>query len=161
VNEQLKGQFEGTILGLAIGDALGRPTEFLGTMEAIRERFGPEGVTDLVADWHPEGTFTDDTQMSLRAARALIHAGHRPLDELMQLMADEFVEWDCSPENTRAPGITCRTGCTNLARGVPWRESGVAESKGCGSAMRTAPIGLYYDDEAKIIEGNRSRSGGE
>ena len=31
--------------------------------------------------------------------------------------------------------------------------SGVKESKGCGSAMRTAPIGLYYhDDEARLIE---------
>ncbi|UCF33587.1 MAG: ADP-ribosylglycohydrolase family protein [Phycisphaerales bacterium] len=156
---ELRDRFQGAMVGLAVGDALGRPTEFITTLEAIHERFGPEGVTDFVADWHPAGTYTDDTQMSLCVARALLKAGRGTLDELMTVMAEEFVAWDRSPENDRAPGVTCRAGCEKLAKGVPWREAGVAESKGCGSAMRTAPIGLHYlEDEDQLIEVARASS---
>lgn len=151
--------FEGAILGLAIGDALGRPAEFIHDLAALREKYGPDGITDFEPDWHPAGTYTDDTQMSLAVARALIRAGHRPLDELMPVMAAEFAAWNRSPDNNRAPGTTCRAGCKNLEAGVPWRQSGVAKSKGCGSAMRTAPIGLcYHDDEARLIEVARASS---
>lgn len=146
-------RYQGCIVGLAVGDALGRPTEFIRNMDELRESFGPEGVTDFVANWHPAGTFTDDTQMSLCVARALIRSGHLDLDDLMTDMAGEFVAWNRSPDNNRAPGITCRVGCENLENGVPWRRAGVAESKGCGSAMRTAPIGLYLaHDETQLIE---------
>jgi ADP-ribosylglycohydrolase len=155
----LKSAFEGAILGFAIGDALGRPTEFISDLAELRDKFGPQGVTDFEPDWHPAGAYTDDTQMSLAVARALIRAGDRPLDELMPVMAEEFVAWNRSPDNDRAPGTTCRAGCENLEAGVPWREAGVAESKGCGSAMRTAPIGLYYhDDEPRLVEVARASS---
>ncbi len=120
----LRSRFEGTILGLTIGDTLGRPAEFLHTIDAIRERFGPDGVIDFVADHHPAGTFTDDTQMTLCVARALIRAGHEPLDTLMSAMAKEFIEWSRSAENDRAPGTTCMAGCRNLGRGMGWQEAG-------------------------------------
>lgn len=149
----LEDRFIGAIVGLAVGDALGRPTEFISTLDDLREKFGPEGVTDFEPDWHPAGTYTDDTQMTLAVARALIRAGSKSLDDLMEVMVDEFIEWNNSPDNDRAPGHTCRIGCENLQEGKPWRVAGVAESKGCGSAMRTAPIGLFYhDDERRLIE---------
>lgn len=37
---------KGVIYGLAIGDALGRPTEFMSA-DAIKINYGPEGVQDL------------------------------------------------------------------------------------------------------------------
>ena len=155
----MEDRFQGALLGLAIGDALGRPTEFLTTMDDICGTFGPEGVTDFEADRHPAGTYTDDTQMTLAVARALIAAGHKPLDDLMSAMAREFVAWEKSPDNDRAPGLTCRAGCRNLARGMPWHEAGLAGSKGCGSAMRAPPIGLYYhSDEARLIGVARASS---
>lgn len=146
-------RFQGCIVGLAVGDALGWPTEFIHDLGIIRSRYGPDGINDLVATRDSAGTYTDDTQMSLCVARALIEAGKKSLEELMQLMAREFVEWSNSPDNNRAPGNTCMAGCHNLEIGTPWREAGVPDSKGCGSAMRTAPIGLYFwDDEARLIE---------
>ena len=48
-------RYRGCILGLAIGDALGMPTEFLSLAE-IRARWGPEGVTDLEAGSWPAGS---------------------------------------------------------------------------------------------------------
>src|SRR5579859_2791815 len=138
-------RFRGCILGLAVGDALGHPTEFVSSVRAIRGRWGAHGITSFEAtERHPAGTFTDDTQMSIAAARALIRAGHGGLERLMETLAEEFVAWAQSPENDRAPGAACMGGCQALATGATWREAGVAHSKGCGAAMRAAPFGLYF-----------------
>ena len=142
----------GCILGLAIGDALGCPTEFL-TLPAILDRYGPSGVQDFEpSKHHPPGTFTDDTQMTIAVAEALIEAGHGNYHELMTIMGKRFVEWAESEDNNRAPGNTCLAGCQNLKSGVSWRDSGIKESKGCGSAMRVAPIGLFYSSLDETIE---------
>lgn len=145
-------RFRGSILGLAIGDALGHPTEFVSNLGAIRARWPPSGVTGFEpAGKHPPGTFTDDTQMAIAVARALCRAGHQDLDTLMTVTGEEFVAWSRSPENNRAPGGTCLAGCRNLARGVPWREAGVRGSKGCGAAMRAAPVGLYHAHDVAAL----------
>jgi len=47
---------KGMLFGLAIGDALGAPTEFL-SLNKIKEKYGPQGITDL-----PDpALYTDDT----------------------------------------------------------------------------------------------------
>jgi len=150
---ELVDRFRGSILGLAIGDALGHPTEFISSVRGIQSRYGPNGVTEFFGSGgHPPGTFTDDTQMTISVARALIRAGHKDLDSLMTLLGDEFVAWANSDLNNRAPGGTCLSGCRNFARGASWRDAGIKSSKGCGAAMRAAPIGLYFatNDEALV-----------
>ena len=63
---------KGILFGLAIGDALGYPTEFM-TLGAIKARYGPQGIFDL-----PEpALFSDDTQMTLAVTEALVEAGDR------------------------------------------------------------------------------------
>jgi len=149
----LRDRFRGSLVGLAVGDALGHPTEFMGSVSSIRSRWPPSGVTGFEPSGrHPAGTFTDDTQMSICVARALIAAGQAPLDQLMEVMSDEFTTWSRSAENNRAPGGACMSGCSSLARGMHWRKAGVANSKGCGAAMRAAPVGLYFhlDDVALV-----------
>jgi len=154
-----ESRYLGSIVGLAVGDALGYPAEFRSREQILRE-IGPDGITDFVAlkdprfsrpvftgPGQPPGTYTDDTQMTTAVAEALLAAGDGDLDPLMHEMAVRFVEWSRSDKNNRAPGGTCMEGCNKLANGVPWREAGVARSKGCGSAMRVAPIGLYYSDD--------------
>ena len=161
-----RARFEGCMLGLAVGDALGFPTEFR-RREAIVAAFPPEGVTDFVGiqdpRWpkrpyivgpaFPPGTWSDDTQMTLAVARGLLREPDAPLDVLMAHLAAEFVAWSQSPDNNRAPGSTCMTGCQALAAGTPWHRAGVAESKGCGANMRVAPVGLLYQhDHARLLE---------
>lgn len=150
----MESRFAGCLYGLAIGDAMGLATEFVPSVSQIRQRFGPQGVTGFQRlGKHPAGTFTDDTQMSIAVANALIRSGNEDLDTLMGAMAEEFLAWSTSPENDRAPGSTCLEGCHRLSLGKPWRESGVKESKGCGSAMRVAPVGLWHHgDEEALIE---------
>ena len=165
--------FEGTIIGLAVGDALGYPCEFRRRSDIIKA-FGPNGVRRFVSvndpAWPiwpvrtgnglPPGSFTDDTQMSLAVAEALIEAGHQQdLNSLMRTMAAHFVAWSKSPENNRAPGETTMTACERLASGIEWQEAGIASSKGCGSAMRVAPIGLFFwSDIPRLLETARASS---
>ncbi len=144
MSDGLRGRYHGTFLGLAIGDALGWPVEFL-SLHQIRQLWGPHGITDLVGDQaFPVGTFTDDTQMSIALAAGLLAAPYHDSDRQMAAIAKQFVAWSTSPENNRAPGNTCMSACRHLADGADWRTSGVARSKGCGTAMRAAPIGLLY-----------------
>ncbi len=151
-------RFIGCILGLAAGDALGFPVEFI-RRDAILAAHGPQGVTEMLPSrHHPAGTFTDDTQMTLALAQGLLDAWDGDLDARMTAVARRFVAWAESPDNDRAPGGTCLAGCSNLALGTPWRQAGVPHSKGCGSAMRVAAIGLLYDDLDEVAAVARASS---
>ncbi|MFH1747699.1 MAG: ADP-ribosylglycohydrolase family protein [Planctomycetota bacterium] len=145
------GRYEGVMLGLAIGDALGWPVEFL-PLDDIRANYGPDGITDLEpSQSHPAGTFTDDTQMTLAIGRAILSKGADSEGMFIGEVAREFVAWSRSPENDRAPGSTCMAGCRTLARDPDWSAPGHNNSKGCGTAMRSAPIGLaWHGDEERI-----------
>ena len=149
----MRTRYEATIVGLAIGDALGWPTEFL-SLSQIHAQFGAQGLSDLVPlPGFAAGTYTDDTQMTLAVAEGLLDAAGGGLDEQMTAVAHRFVHWAASPDNNRAPGVTCLTACQRLRELATWRESGVDGSKGCGSAMRSAPVGLlYHRDSDRLIE---------
>lgn len=146
-----RSKFLGCLLGLAIGDVLGWPTELL-SLNGIRTRFGPQGVTDFEAHPpFPPGTYTDDTQMTLCIAQALIETRGLVVERTMDAVARNFVVWLHSPDNNRSPGTTCLGGCRNLARGVHWSKSGIPTRPGCGSAMRVAPIGLFYHHNEELL----------
>jgi ADP-ribosylglycohydrolase len=137
----------GLLLGLALGDALGWPVEFLA-LPAIRARYGPGGITEP-----PDpAIYTDDTQMTMAVAEALIEAGHLGLDALMGDLAGRFIAWKNDPETPlTAPGTTCLRAVAALESGAAWREAGVVGSKGCGACMRVAPVGLYYRQEPEQL----------
>ena len=128
----------GSLFGLAYGDALGKDTEF-STVAQIQGRFGPDGPSEL-----PEPALvTDDTQMALAVGEGLVEVS-QPLtpETLAPVWSRRFVEWAHSPDNNRAPGMTCLRACGGLAEGKPWIDATVAGSKGCGANMRVTPVGL-------------------
>ncbi len=134
----------GALLGLAIGDSLGYPTEF----DEI------EHIAAYCPDWRElrlptPALVTDDTQMALALARALRIALERgPLTPLRlePPLREEFVDWYHSPENNRAPGRTCLTGCHLLSEPERrWQQASQLDSKGCGANMRVAPLGLVRE----------------
>ncbi|MGW5670822.1 ADP-ribosylglycohydrolase family protein [Micromonospora sp. NPDC003776] len=132
----------GSLFGLAYGDALGRPTEFLTVTEIVR-RYGPTGPRELTGD---PALVTDDTQMALAVAWALHDApGHTP-EAVEPLLRRRFLDWAVSPDNNRAPGMTCLRACAELERGTRWQEATVVDSKGCGANMRVTPVGLLDVD---------------
>jgi ADP-ribosylglycohydrolase len=136
----LEDRFQGCVLGLAIGDALGYPTEFLSLPE-IQKRYGADGIQELSGN---PALHSDDTQTSMAVARALIEAGQDGVENWMEVVKKELLLWLRSPENDRAPGNTTIKGCQQMEAGVPWTDSGLLDSKSCGAIMRVAPIGLYF-----------------
>ncbi|WP_119731054.1 ADP-ribosylglycohydrolase family protein [Thermomonospora amylolytica] len=131
----------GCLFGLAYGDALGAPTEFM-SMEQIRRHYGDMGPDDLPGT---PARVTDDTQMTIAVAEGLLSAlEHPPFipDLVLPRWRRHFIDWFHDPENTRAPGNTCLRACRSLDDGVPWVKATVHGSKGCGANMRVAPVGL-------------------
>jgi ADP-ribosylglycohydrolase len=129
----------GCLFGLALGDALGADTEFFSVQEILRNH-PPHGPLE------PPGNpalVTDDTQMALAVGEALLQVD-RPYSAatLEAPLRRAFIDWYHSPDNNRAPGITCLTACEQLELGLPWYEASNISSKGCGANMRVAPVAL-------------------
>ncbi|WP_067452674.1 ADP-ribosylglycohydrolase family protein [Actinomadura macra] len=66
----------GCLLGGAIGDALGAPLEGL-SLDGIRDRYGPDGPDGFQAERFGAGAITDDTQLTMFTAHALVQASAR------------------------------------------------------------------------------------
>ncbi|KUN92884.1 ADP-ribosylglycohydrolase family protein [Streptomyces caeruleatus] len=131
----------GSLLGLALGDALGFPTEF-NDVPSILAKCGPWAEMELPTP----AIVTDDTQMTLALGKGLRTAtdmGVLGPDAMVGPVRAEFIAWNRSPENNRAPGNTCLRACDLLERtDLPWQDASQIGSKGCGANMRVAPVGL-------------------
>lgn len=150
-----------SLMGGAVGDALGAEIEFW-SLDQIRRRF-PGGVDEILRHQGKRGAITDDTQITLFTAERLIRAqvrgtlkgichppgvvhhalqrwlvtqGERPKTaELCKvgLVADPRLHAQ------RAPGMTCLSA---LRAAKDFGALARNDSKGCGTIMRVAPIGL-------------------
>ena len=141
-------KFKGTLLGCAVGDALGAPVEGLPP-EVIRERYGL--VTDFIDERFSAGMVTDDTQMTVTLAQAVIEMGRF----IKKHAAFKFGRWmensDKGVKEARGAGMASATACRMLYQGVSPEESGV-DSAGCGAAMRVSPLGLCYHHDLETLK---------
>jgi len=128
----------GALFGLAYGDALGKPTEFLTYAEIVAS-YGTAGPRELTGS---PALVTDDTQMALAVGEALLAVDEITPESLEPVLRRNFLAWASSPDNNRAPGMTCLRACANLADGQPWQRATQINSKGCGANMRVTPVAL-------------------
>jgi ADP-ribosyl-[dinitrogen reductase] hydrolase len=166
-HEELLDGFRGCLLGGAVGDALGGPVEFL-SREEIERRFGAQGITDFALAYGRLGAITDDTQMTLFTAEGLIRAAvryaNRGICNPASVVHHAYLRWLKTQGEkpsarvgmdgwlselealwyARAPGNTCIWALREATRfGTPADN----DSKGCGTVMRTAPVGLLLTPE--------------
>ena len=135
----------GYLYGTACADALGRPVEHL-TLEQIQKKYGEEGILELPSN----SPWTDDTQLMLVLARALLRGAELELPELMDKIAEELVLWLDEPD--LGAGATTRGAALNLRDGIHWSNSGL-NSKTCGSLMRAGILGfIYRNDPKKLVK---------
>ena len=136
-------KIRGYIYGSAYGDALGAPIEFL-SHEAIIHRYGPDGINEPIvrANW------TDDTEIMMAVGKGIIAEKTDNFEIIMTNVAKQFIKW--LGNTGLAPGMTCLTACQTLKRGKNWKESGIVDSKGCGSAMRSGILGFLFEDKEAL-----------
>jgi ADP-ribosyl-[dinitrogen reductase] hydrolase len=134
-------------IGLAIGDALGATVEFMKPGE-IASRYGLH--RDIVGGgWlHLKpGQVTDDTEMSLCIARAVISAGGWSLKGI----ADNFAAWLRS--KPMDVGDTCRRGIRNYVLEGTLEVAYHEWSAGNGACMRMLPVALYtLGDDSRLTK---------
>ncbi|MDP9328192.1 MAG: ADP-ribosylglycohydrolase family protein, partial [Actinomycetota bacterium] len=129
----------GSVLGLALGDALGAPFEFRRA-----ERI-PSPVPAFELPWRglPPGTTTDDTAMARNLIRSLIaNDGHLETGDVLR----RHVEWLATePPDvgnlTRRVLSRAREGAADPAREYV-EQRGPEVSAGNGSVMYCAPLGI-------------------
>lgn len=163
----LRGRFHGCLLGGAVGDALGAPVEFLDLDEIVKV-YGEAGIRDYAPAYGKLGSITDDTQMTLFTAEAMLSAQlagvlHGLPPDFFHAAATSYARWLMTQENSRllssangkvswllqqkrlfsrrAPGTTCLSAL-HASRGKAARAAN--DSKGCGGVMRIAPVGMYF-----------------
>lgn len=144
-------RIRGAMIGLAVGDALGAPVEFMrpGSFEPVTG-FGPGGPHRL-----PAGAWTDDTSLALCLAESLVERrGFDPRDQLARYLA-----WyrDGHLSVTGACfdiGVTTRAALERFAATGDVASGLSAEgSAGNGSLMRVAPVPLAcWRDPALAVE---------
>ena len=151
----------GTLLGLACGDALGRPVEFR-SQTRIAEEYGT--LTEMVGGGthgKPPGTVTDDTELALCIAQSLrTHAAFEPSD-----VANRFVTWhDSGPFDA---GLMTVDAIQQLQTGQDWHSAGKrvweqrpeGQNAGNGSVMRCAPYAIAFADRpSKLLHVSRVSS---
>ncbi len=137
--EGLRDRAAGVVLGLALGDALGAPFEFM-----MRDRI-PDPLPAFELPWmgFPPGTWTDDTAMARNLWTSLIdHGGALDLDDVLR----RHLEWlGSGPPDvgnlTHRVLARYRDGDADAARWY-WETRGPEVSAGNGSVMYCAPLGV-------------------
>jgi ADP-ribosylglycohydrolase len=144
MNKPSVAQYRGCMFGLAIGDALGAPIEFMALQE-IKEQYGAEGLTKPNRPLQ----YTDDTQMSLATALGLLgsyaRAHEKDMTGASYMVYLRYLDWLRSqddPAQQKAPGNTCLSALRSGVCGTIQKP--INNSKGCGGVMRVAPAGLAF-----------------
>lgn len=133
----------GALLGLAIGDALGSPTEGK-SLAAIQQTWGR--VTDFISE---QQTGTDDTEYALFAARLLLKHGRALNSALVaQAWRDEIIG---AKNEFKGAGFSEMLTIENLRKGLQPPQSGKhLHSWSDGLAMRVAPYGIVAAGDPQL-----------
>ena len=153
----------GSLLGLAVGDALGTTLEFKspGTFQPLRDMVGggPVGLKP--------GQWTDDTSMALCLGESLLACGGFDARDQMERYCRWWREGHLSATGSCFDiGTTVRGALGRFERtGDPFAGSTDPQTAGNGSLMRLAPVPLYFarlgtrEAVARAAESSRTTHG--
>jgi ADP-ribosylglycohydrolase len=163
-------RWRGCLVGGAVGDALGAPVEFM-SLDEIRATLGEGGVHGFQEAFGRYGAVTDDTQLTMFTAEGLLRAyacsattgqadvpaivGHAYLRWLHTqrehaAIAPDLDGWLLRERALFASRVPGASVVDALRQRGAYGERPRNTSKGCGGAMRVAPVGLWC---ARLHEG--------
>lgn len=140
---------QGAFYGLALGDALGMPTQSFSRAQIIT-RFGQiTGLVDAPADQPiapnmPKGSITDDTEQAILVAQLLVD-GNGHIDP--NTLAQRLIAWEAEMQAKGSQdllGPSTKRAIEMILAGHSPEESGRYGTTN-GAAMRIAPVGIAAD----------------
>jgi ADP-ribosylglycohydrolase len=145
-----KDQFSGCLVGQCLGDALG----------FVVEGFSPEACKRYVEDilkteragefgrWpFPFGQYSDDSQLARELLQSYVACKKFDPADYAERIKLIFAE-----KRIVGFGYSTKEAVKRLSQGISWEESGApAPSAGNGSAMRAAPVGLFFFDNPQML----------
>jgi ADP-ribosyl-[dinitrogen reductase] hydrolase len=149
--------YQGAMLGLAVGDALGATTENMWTYD-IRKQYGIH--QDIVGGgWLrlKPGQVTDDTDMTMAVAYGVLKDSGR---SVINYIGEEFVKWfNSKPVDVGNITRIAIQEYIDQRRKKSWAKAGKfahdvtgGKSAGNGSLMRCLPVALAYQFDREIME---------
>ncbi|EFL40815.1 ADP-ribosylglycohydrolase [Streptomyces griseoflavus Tu4000] len=171
--QDFRSRVRGTLLGVALGDALGAPVD-RATTDGIREAHGAEGITDLAPAHGRRGAVTHHTQLTLFSVDGLIRAQvrrdtgawHPPTDVHRAYLRWATTQRDWGPDERRKddgwlareewlyarrdPVRTLLLGLGDETMGTPSAPKNPGEA-GPEAAARSAPFGLLVGWEPGLV----------
>ena len=144
---EMLARARGALYGLAIGDALGMPTEMLSRAQIVTRwgslltGFEPAPPGHPIAAGLPAGAITDDTEQAVLLGRLLV-AGHGAVDP--RELGEALLSWerDMAARGSLALlGPSTKRAVAAIRAGIPPEEAG-ARGATNGAAMRIAPVGI-------------------
>ncbi|NXY99220.1 ADP-ribosylglycohydrolase family protein [Streptomyces sp. BR123] len=175
--QDFRSRVRGTLLGSAIGDALGAPVAAL-SLDGIRDAHGPAGLTEPAPAASPadgrRGAVTSCTQLTLFTVDGLIRAHvrrdtgawHPPTDVHRAYLRWAATQHDWGPDERReddgwlarqewlyarrSPGRACMTGFADTTRGTLDRPRNPT-ARDAAAATRSAPFGLLVGWEPALV----------
>jgi len=144
----MKDKFEGALVGLAVGDAVGTTLEFKprGTFNPITDMEGGGPFRLRKGEW------TDDTSMALCIANSLLtKKGFDPEDQM-----NRYCNWwrvgymSSNGECFDIGGTVMQALDKFLEHSNPFSGSTAEYSAGNGSLMRLAPIPIFYASNREL-----------
>jgi len=137
----------GALYGLAIGDALGMPTQLLSRKQIV-DRWGqlltgfePAPDDHPIAAGMPGGAVTDDTEQATLLGRLLV-SGHGRVDPAQ--LAAGLLDWErdmAARGSLDLLGPSTKRALEAVQAGTPPAEAG-SHGDTNGAAMRIAPVGV-------------------
>lgn len=171
--QDFRSRVRGTLLGAAVGDALGAPVDTL-SLEEIREAHGAEGLLDLAPAYGRRGAVTHLTQLTLFSVDGLVRAQvrrdtgawHPPTDVHRAYRRWAATQSDWGPDERRKedgwlareewlyarrdPARSCLLGLGDDIMGTLDAPKNPGEA-GPEATARSAPFGLLVGWEPQLV----------
>ena len=158
VNFNVNDRAVGSVIGGAVGDALGAGYEFVHAPEAMDVTMRPGTLTG-----EPAGHWTDDTAMAIAILEVAATQGTLATNHAAVSVGDRFIEWYRSGPSdigiqTRAV-LSRATSGADLAAVAAREQELDPDRAGNGSLMRTGPVALaHLGDEEDLVSAARAIS---
>lgn len=137
-------KFVDAIIGHAVGDAMGVPTEF-----CMREKLLKNPVTEMISSLkvgQPAGSWSDDTSMEICTIESYLECNKFDYSDIMQKWTAWINEGKYTANgDTFDVGRTCLSAIRRFSQGINPVDCGLKDemSNGNGSLMRILPVALY------------------